>query len=424
VNAVPSPDRIVQLAAELDDELVSIRREIHANPELGWMEQETTTLLFDRLTAAGLSPRRTPGSGLVCDIGPDPRERGRRRIALRGDIDALPVPETTGLPFRSRRKGVSHACGHDVHATAVLGAGLVLARLNEEGNLPVGVRLILQPAEEVQPSGAKALLDEGVLDGVEQIYALHCAPKIDCGKIGSRIGPITAASDNVTITLRSAGGHTSRPHLTGDVVYALGHIITELPAVLDRRLDPRSGANLTWGAVNAGKAPNTIPSVGTVTGTLRSLDVETWERAGELVDEVVQGLLAPYGVDVELKHQRGMPPVDNDEQCVRMLDGATREVIGGDAVVLTEQSLGGEDFAWYLSRVPGAMVRLGTRLPGGPLHDLHQGDLVVDERAIGIGVRVLARTAQLAGYEPRVAAPARAGTRVRPGGRAAPARAR
>lgn len=423
MNDVPSADRILQLTAELEDELVGLRRQIHANPELGWMEQETTTLLADRLTAAGLSPRRLTSTGLVCDIGPDPRDKGRRRIGLRGDIDALPVPETTGLPFRSQHKGISHACGHDVHATAVLGAGLVLAQLEREGLLPVGVRLILQPAEEVQPSGAKALLEAGVLDGVEQMYALHCAPKIEVGKVGSRIGPITAASDNVTITVRSSGGHTSRPHLTGDVVFALGHIITQLPAVLDRRLDPRSGANLTWGAVNAGRAPNTIPASGTVTGTLRSLDVETWERAGALVDDVVHDLLAPYGVDVDLKHQRGMPPVVNDEECVRMLDGATREVVSSDAVVLTEQSLGGEDFAWYLSRVPGAMVRLGTRTPGGPAHDLHQGDLVVDERAIGIGVRVLARTAQLAGYEPRVAPPTR-GSLVRPGRGGAPVRAR
>ncbi|TNC19301.1 amidohydrolase, partial [Georgenia sp. 311] len=254
MNDVPPVDRLLQLADELDDELVALRRQIHSNPELGWMERETTDLLADRLKAAGLSPRRLTSTGLVCDIGPDPRARGRRRIGLRGDIDALPVTETTGLPFRSRNKGLSHACGHDVHASAVLGAGLVLARLAEEDLLPVGVRLILQPAEEVQPSGAKSLLDAGVLDGVEQMYAVHCAPKLEVGRIGSRIGPITAASDNVTITVRSNGGHTSRPHLTGDVVYALGHIITQLPAVLDRRLDPRSGANLTWGAVNAGRA--------------------------------------------------------------------------------------------------------------------------------------------------------------------------
>ena len=411
MNHVPSADRILALTSELEDELVQIRRQIHANPELGWMEQETTTLLFDRLTAAGLSPKRLTATGLICDIGPDPRAEGRRRIGLRGDIDALPVPETTGLDFASRRPGVSHACGHDVHATAVLGAGLVLARLHEEGALPVGVRLVLQPAEEVQPSGAKALLDAGVLDGVEQMYALHCAPKIDCGKIGSRIGPITAASDNVTVTVRSTGGHTSRPHLTGDVVYALGHIITQLPAVLDRRLDPRAGANLTWGAVNAGKVANTIPSTGSVTGTLRSLDIDTWDRAGRLVEEVVHDLLRPLGVEVELKHQRGMPPVVNDEECVRMVDGAIRQAVSSDAVVLTEQSLGGEDFAWYLSRVPGAMVRLGTRKPGGPAHDLHQGDLDIDERAIGVGVRVLARTAQVAGFQPRRSAPPRRGGR-------------
>jgi amidohydrolase len=396
--SVTSPAaRVVELAAELDDELREIRRQIHANPELARMEHDTTALLLDRLRAAGLSPRPLAGTGLVCDIGPDPRERGRRRIGLRGDLDALPVAETTGLPYASRRPGISHACGHDVHATVVLGAGLVLARLAEEGALPVGVRLIFQPAEEVQPGGARDVVEQGAVDAVDEIYALHCAPKIDCGHVGSRIGPITAASDNVTIRVTSDGGHTSRPHLTGDVVYALGHVITQLPAVLGRRLDPRAGVNLTWGAVNAGQASNTIPTSGSVTGTLRCLDEATWERAGRMVEEVVEDLLGPLGVTVHLDHVRGMPPVVNDERCVRVLDAATREVVSPDAVVLTEQSLGGEDFAWYLARMPGAMVRLGTRSPGGPAYDIHQGNLQVDEGAIGVGVRVLARTAQLAG---------------------------
>ncbi|MEE6273705.1 amidohydrolase [Georgenia wangjunii] len=396
----PPADRVVEIAAELDDELREIRRHIHANPELARMEHETTALLEARLREAGLSPRRLEGTGLVCDIGGDPREQGRRRIGLRGDLDALPVTETTGLPYASRRPGVSHACGHDVHATAVLGAGLVLARLDEEGQLPVGVRLVLQPAEEVQPSGAKEVLDQGAIEPVEQIYALHCAPKIDCGSIGSRIGPITAASDTVTVRLTSPGGHTSRPYLTGDVVYALGQVITQLPAVLGRRLDPRAGVNLTWGAVHAGEASNTIPTTGSVTGTLRCLDEGTWGRAARLVEDTVEQLLAPFNVEVHLQHLRGMPPVVNDERCIRMLDTATKQVVGPDAVVLTEQSLGGEDFAWYLTRVPGAMVRLGTRTPGGPAYDIHQGDLQVDERALGVGVRVLARTAQLAGLRP------------------------
>ena len=402
---LPSPDRIARLVDDLDDELRTIRRRIHANPEVGWMEQETTALIAERLTAAGLEPRLLPTSGLVCDIGPDPRGVQRRRIALRGDLDALPVQERTDLPYASTKPGVAHACGHDVHATTVLGAGLALAQLEAEGQLPVGVRLIFQPAEEIQPSGGFALVESGVLEGVEQIFALHCAPQIDVGKVGSRIGPITAASDNVTVTVTSGGGHTSRPHLTGDVVYALGQLITQLPAVLGRRIDPRSGTNLTWGAVNAGRATNTIPSTGTVTGTLRSLDIAAWDRAAALIEPTVRDLLAPFGVDVELKHERGMPPVDNDEHCVRTLDSAAREIIDPGAVVLTEQSLGGEDFAWYLARIPGAMVRLGTRTPGGVAHDLHQGDLVIDERAIAIGAKLLARTAQVAAYQS--ASPAR-----------------
>ncbi|WP_434056522.1 amidohydrolase [Georgenia sunbinii] len=399
VTDAPPADRIVQLVDTLEDELRAIRRQIHANPELGWMEQETTALIADRLTAAGLRPRLLPTSGLVCDIGPDPRGVRRRRIALRGDLDALPVQERTGLPYASTKPGLSHACGHDVHATTVLGAGLALAQLDAEGLLPVGARLIFQPAEEIQPSGGRELVDSGVLEGVEQVFALHCAPQIEVGKVGSRIGPITAASDNVTVTVSSGGGHTSRPHLTGDVVYALGHLITQLPAVLGRRIDPRSGTNLTWGAVHAGKATNTIPATGTVSGTLRSLDIAAWDRAAGLVDGLVRDLLAPFGVDVELKHERGMPPVHNDELSVRTLDGAVREVVGPEAVVLTEQSLGGEDFAWYLARIPGAMVRLGTRAPGGPAFDLHQGDLVIDERAIAAGAKLLARTVQVAAYQ-------------------------
>lgn len=396
---------VTRLAAELDEEMLRIRRHIHAHPELSWMEQATSDLVAERLSAAGLAPQRIGATGIVCDIGPDPSGTGRRRIALRADLDALPVPETTGLDFASRRTGVSHACGHDVHTSAILGAGLVLAGMEQEGRLPVGVRLVFQPSEEGQPSGARTLLEDGVLEPVEQIYSLHCAPKLDVGAIGSRIGPITAASDTLSVTLRSSGGHTSRPHLTGDLVYALGQLITQLPAVLDRRLDPRSGVNLTWGAVEAGAAANTIPTVGTVTGTLRSLDVDTWERAGRLVEEVVPQLVAPFDVAVSIERQRGIPPVDNDEHCVRTIDRAARSVLGFEGVQLVEQSLGGEDFAWYLTQVPGAMIRLGTRTPGGPAYDLHQGDLVVDERAVGSAMRIMASTAVLAGQRERPVAP-------------------
>ncbi|MEV7973218.1 amidohydrolase [Cellulomonas sp. NPDC089187] len=389
--------RVQHLVGSLTDELIEIRRDLHAHPELGRTEQRTTRVVAERLRAAGLEPRLLPGTGLTCDIGPNPVSTGRRWIGLRADLDALPVPETTGLPFASTVANVAHACGHDVHTVAVLGAGLVLAELHEAGELPTGVRLIFQPAEEVQPGGALDVIAAGGLDGLGRIFAVHCDPKVDVGQIGSRIGPITSASDEVTVVLTGPGGHTSRPHLTADVVYALGQVITQVPAVLGRRLDPRAGVNLTWGAVQAGQAHNAIPSSGSVRGTLRCLEVRAWERASQVFHEAVEQVVAPYGVQVEIRHQRGVPPVENDERAVAVLEAAARDVLGEDAVQLTEQSLGGEDFAWYLTKVPGAMARLGTRTPGGRSYDIHQGNLVIDERAVCAGASLLARAALLAG---------------------------
>ncbi|WP_201844935.1 amidohydrolase [Myceligenerans indicum] len=382
--------RVVELAEELRDELIAFRRDVHAHPELSRRESRTTAVVAERLHAAGLRPRLLDGTGLVCDVGPD---GAGPRTALRADLDALPLQDTSGVEFASTSPGVAHACGHDVHTTAVLGAGLVLARLAAEGLLTRGVRLFFQPAEEVMPGGALDVLGTPELDGVERIAAVHCDPKIDVGTVGTRIGSITSAADAVSVTVSSPGGHTSRPHLTGDVVFALGQVITQVPAALGRRLDPRSGVNLTWGTVQAGSTPNVIPSTGTVKGTLRCLDVTAWENAGELVRDVVEQVVRPYDVKVTVHHTRGVPPVDNDAAETTALEEAIRETVGPDAIVLTEQSMGGEDFGWYLTRVRGTMARLGTRTPGGRTYDIHQGDLIVDERAIGVAVRMLAQYA-------------------------------
>lgn len=390
-------DRISALVADLEDELVALRRELHAHPEVGRTERHSTDAVAKRLRAAGLTPRLLPGTGLVCDLGPRSVVTGRRRVLLRADLDALPIADTCGLPWQSKAPGMAHACGHDVHTAVVLGAGLVLAQLADDGLLTTGVRLLFQAAEEVQPGGAIDAIEAGAMDGVAHVFAVHCEPKLDVGTIGSRIGPITSASDPVTVTLTAAGGHTSRPHLTGDVVFALGQVITQVPAILGRRLDPRSGVNLTWGQVDAGTAHNAIPSSGHARGTLRCLDARAWEEAAAVLREAVAHVVAPYRVEVEVQHTRGVPPVDNEAASVRLLDAAAREMLGPRSVVLTEQSLGGEDFGWLLTRAPGAMARLGTRTPGGRTFDIHQGDLVVDERAIGHGARLLARIATVAG---------------------------
>ena len=375
----------------LEDELIAFRRDLHARPELAGGEARTTTVVADRLTAAGIRVRLLAGSGLVADIGPvDPAYR----VALRADLDGLPVTERSGLPFASLNDGICHACGHDVHIAAVLGAGLALQQHVEALALRgTGVRLIFQPAEEVIPGGAQGVIEQGGIDGVDRIFGVHCDPSLDVGHVGLRDGPITAAADGVTITLSGRGGHTARPHLTQDLTYALAKLVTDVPAVLSRRVDPRAGVALVWGSIHSGSAQNVIPSTGVISGTLRMLDAQVWDEIGPLLHEAVRAVISPYDVTAKVDHVRGVPPVVNDLSSVEMLRDATVAAFGHDAAQTTLQSLGGEDFAWYLQAVPGALARLGTRTPGGETYDLHQGDLVVDERAVAIGARLLAAAA-------------------------------
>jgi amidohydrolase len=285
---------------------------------------------------------------------------------------------------------MAHACGHDVHTAALVGAGLALAEAHLQEPLPGRVRLLFQPAEEIMPGGALEVISAGALDGVERVFGLHCDPTVDVGHVGLRVGPLTGAADAITVRLSGHGGHTSRPHLTEDLTFALAKLITELPALLSRRLDPRAGASLVWGVVRAGSAKNVIPSGGEVAGTLRMLDAVAWADAEDLVRELVAQILAPYGVGAEVTYVRGVPPVVNEVTSTGQLQRSVVDVLGPAGVVATAQSLGGEDFAWYLGSIPGAMGRLGTRTPGGPTYDLHQGDLTIDERAVAIGAKVLA----------------------------------
>jgi amidohydrolase len=372
-------------------ELIGLRRHLHANPELSGEEHGTAAFLAARLVEAGLAPVLLPtGNGLVCDIGPDggpaePDDVGPM-VALRADLDALPLPDTKDVPYRSTVEGVCHACGHDVHVAVTLGAGLALAAT---GDLPGRVRLIFQPSEEVFPAGAPDMIAAGALEGVSAIYALHCDPKISAGVVGLRFGPLTAAADAIRITLAGPGGHTARPHNTADLVNALGRVVTEVPALLSRRVDPRAGLSLVFGAIQAGRAANAIPHTGYALGTVRVLDRDAWHAAPELITQLVHDVVAPTGVTAEVEYTRGVPPVVNEPRATAVLAAACGDALGRDALVDTPQSMGGEDFAWYLEHVPGAMARLGVGRPGEQL-DLHQGSFDVDERAIGSGVRLLA----------------------------------
>jgi len=377
-------------------ELIETRRTIHARPELGYVEHWTTDLIVGQLQAAGLKPTVLEhGTGAICDVG-----TGDRVVVLRADIDALPLRDTKTVAYRSQVEGVAHACGHDVHTAIVLGAAKLLSDLSTSaevgGGMPGGlggvVRCVFQPAEEQLPGGAVEVLEAGAMDGVTAAFALHCDPTLPVGSVGLRDGPITAACDSLTVTLTGPGGHTARPHMTVDLVDALGRVIIDTPGLLSRQIDPRAGLSLVWGAVGAGIAVNTIPDVGTLHGTIRLLERDSWDQAEKLIRRLIAEIVAPTGAQLQIDYQRGVPPVVNAPWAIDVLRAAAQETLDADGVRTTEQSLGGEDFAWYADHAPIGLARLGT-YGGGPPLDLHRGSFDIDERAIAIGVRLLARTA-------------------------------
>ncbi len=395
--------------AEHESELIEFRRDLHAHPELAHAEHRTTRQVARRLSAAGLRPVILPkGTGLIVDIGSEQNSFSERPVvALRADLDALPMDDEKDVPYRSQVPGACHACGHDVHTTIVLGAGLFLSEQSAAGLLPGRVRLIFQPAEEAA-TGALDVLAAGGIGSVGRIFALHCDPRLDAGQLGVRSGPITAACDRIEVRVSGPGGHTARPHLTADLVYALAKIVTEVPAALSRRVDPRASLSLVWGRINAGSSANAIPDSGVVEGTVRCLDDEAWHSAPDLLKALIESVASAYGVNAELSYQRSVPPTINDQASSAMISSAALDVLGAGSVVQTPQSLGGEDFAWYLESVPGSLARLGTRVPGSvQSHDLHQPTFNVDERAIGVGIKVLAATAITALWDdgPLVAQP-------------------
>lgn len=394
----PGP-AIAAATAALAERLVAFRRDLHAHPELGHAERRTTQRVGDELAALGLEPKILPaGTGLTCDItGPDWEPR-MGMVALRGDMDALPLTDAKDVSYASKFAGIAHACGHDVHTTVILGVGHVLAGLRHQGLLRTGVRLVFQPAEETSPSGAPLVIRAGALEGVREAYALHCDPRTTVGQIAVKRGAITSAAVRVNVNLRGSGGHTSRPQLTTDVIGALGALITQTPFVLSRRLDPRSGASLIWGLVSAGSVENAIPRAGELGGTLRVLDVPGWKAAIAMLPEMITDIVAPFGadIDIDIDIDPGIPPTVNDPRGVaRLVDAAERQ-LGPDSVARTAQSMGGEDFAWILQAVPGAMARLGVRPRGiaeANWPDIHQSAFDVDEECLQVGVKVLSRLA-------------------------------
>ena len=361
--------------SDIITDAVLLRRAIHQEPELGFSEIETTKKVVAALAADGITGvTREDGAGLWVDIG-----HGSECVAFRCDLDALPITETTGLEFASRIPHAMHACGHDAHTAIGVGIARTLARTDFSGR----VRIIFQPAEEVFPGGAVRLSAEGVLDTVREIIAYHVDPTIATGTIGLMHGAITSSSDRFTFTVRGPGGHTARPHETVDTVGAAAKLVTDLPGLLRRAIDPRVPLALVFGSIQGGEAANVIPTEVTMTGTCRLLDHDTWLEIPKLVHRLAQDIVAPTGADLTIDYETGIPPVINDEAVIRSVRQSVTTELGPDAVTAASQSMGAEDFANYLEAVPGALLRLGV----GTDRQLHSATFDLDEDAIGIGIK-------------------------------------
>lgn len=369
------------LARAIAPSMVALRRDIHEYPEVGWAEHRTTRKVAEQLRAFGLQPTiRAAGTGLVVEVG-----QGDRVVGFRADLDALPIAEESDAPYRSQHSGVMHACGHDVHTAIGVGMAGVLQELGDD--LPGRVRLIFQPAEEQIPGGASVMCEEGAAENLSAIAAFHVDPSLPVGKIGVRNGGITGASDRIVIRLSGPGGHTSRPHQTVDLAYATGRVITDLPGLLRHGVDPRETIALVFGRIEGGSAENVIPTQIELGGTVRLFNLDLWRMMPKLVEQHVHDLVAPLGAKAEVSYVQGSPPVVNDTIVVHAFAAAGAAVLGEGHVTETHQSLGSEDFAWFLESVPGALIRLGAALPDR-LVDLHSATFDVDESCIETGIQV------------------------------------
>lgn len=378
-----------RFSPELRERLITLRRDLHRRPELSEQEFETADRLETELNAiSNTHVRRVAQTGFVARI--PGRDSGAPVVVLRGDIDALPIQEETGLPFASENEGVMHACGHDVHATWTIGAAHLLANEPAVGD----VLVVLQPAEEVG-RGARAVLESGALDGAAMIFGGHVDRRFDVGEFVAQSGPLAAATDTFEVRIEGRGGHGARPHESRDPIVAAAALIGALHHIIPRRLDPADSGVVTVGQINAGAAPNVIPGTAFLAGTLRSITDETRTLLSDEVKKRANATAEMYGVNVDVTMKGGTPPIINDETAAQFARTAVEAELGPSAVVpLPALNMGGEDFACYLEQMPGCFMRIGAREPGGEFIPGHSPHFYADEAAIFTGAAVLAAAAR------------------------------
>lgn len=384
-------NRIKELSISISSRLVEIRRHIHAHPELSGEEYQTAAFIAGVLSANGLHVEEGIGrTGVIGEL--KGTQSSDDILAIRTDMDALPIQERTSLEYASSIPGVMHACGHDIHTTVGLGTAMILSQIASE--LGGKVRFIFQPAEEIA-KGANWMVKDGVMNNVAAILGLHVFPSIPAGSVGIRYGALTAAADDLEIIIIGESGHGARPHEAIDAIWIASQVITSLQQAISRTQNPLRPVVLSIGKINGGRAPNVIADRVQLLGTVRSLHPETRNNLPDWIEKIVSNVCNSYNAKYQVNYRQGVPSVQNDNALTQLLQSAAEEAWTNERVqILPEPSLGAEDFSIYLEHAPGAMFRLGVGYEERIInHPLHHPQFEVDESAIMTGVVTLAYAA-------------------------------
>jgi len=390
--------KIKELATQYAPEFIAVRHHLHAHPELSYQEFETAKFIQEKLSAYGIPFESKATTGVIGLI--EGRNPGKRVVALRADMDALPIQEENDVPYRSTKPGIMHACGHDVHTTCLLGAARILAETKNdwEGT----VKLIFQPGEEKNPGGASLLIKEGVLENPRPqcIFGMHVNPQLEVGKLSFRAGKVMASADEIYINVKGQGGHAAAPHWTVDTILVASHLVVALQQIISRNNSPLSPSVLSITAFNGGYTTNVIPTEVKLMGTFRAMDEEWRFKAHELIRRTTENLVKAMGAEVDLHIDVGYPTVYNHEALHKLAKSIAQDFMGSERVEETEVRMGAEDFGFYSQQIPGCFFRLGTANKGkGITHGVHTPLFNIDESAIEIGMGMMAMLGATASFQ-------------------------
>ena len=373
-------NKILRKALSIKNYIIEIRRELHKHPELAFEEKWTHKFISKELKALSLYPVNINKTGIIVDIG-----KGNNKIGLRADMDALPINEENELPFKSINNGVMHACGHDTHMAMLLGA----AKLLTLNSVERPVRLLFQPSEERTPGGAKGMIEEGALEGISEIFGIHIEPELEIGCLEIRPGPMMASPDEMDIKITGTGGHAAEPHKTNDVIYATSLFINEIQGLVSRKSEPTKPVVISICSIHGGSTYNIIPTNVRLKGTVRTIDKESWQNIPQWIDDILKGISLSYGIEYELLYKRGYPILKNDEKKTKKLICIAQEIFK-NIEIMDDPVMGGEDFAYYLEKIPGSFSFIGgANKKKGIYSKLHTPHFIIDEDALPMGAALL-----------------------------------